>query len=96
MNNQKTEAMFAKVDEWKYSGKTLRAFAASHGISRSCFSYWIRKRQEALNSSPKFVELLPSANPIVGKVSPSEKPQAAPGVQIVFTFPSGLCVKVYG
>ena len=36
--------MFARVDEWKKSGKTKREFATGIGLSKSCYEYWIRKK----------------------------------------------------
>jgi hypothetical protein len=37
MRTPKSAAMFAKVDEWKNSGLTLREFASSIGLSKSAF-----------------------------------------------------------
>ena len=96
MKDQKKEAMFARVDEWIKSGRTLREFSASIGLSKSCFEYWVRKKRKAWVTSPSFLEITSLANP-VHDVETIAK-QAVPGSQeqIVFTFPSGMCIKVYG
>lgn len=96
MKNQKAAAMFAKVDEWIKSGKSMREFAASVGLSKSCFEYWVRKKQKASLSSPEFVELVTSDNPVVSMQQSSNHNKIPPQAQIVFTFPGGMCVKVYG
>ena len=96
INGQKQAAMFARVDEWKNSGKTIREFASCVGLSKSCFEYWVRKKRETAVGSPQFVELLPTCKPIVGIGQPPKTTDIATQAQIVFTFPGGLCVKVYG
>ncbi len=96
MNNQKAAAMYAKVNEWKKSGKSMREFAASVGLSKSCFEYWVRKKRKISVSTPEFVELATSTNPVVGMQQSSKNIELAPQAQIVFTFPDGMCVKVYG
>jgi hypothetical protein len=96
INGQKQAAMFARVDEWKKSGKTMREFAFGIGLSKSCFEYWIRKKRDLTLGSAQFVELVPTSKPIVGHGQQPETKDIANQAQIVFTFPSGLCVKVYG
>jgi hypothetical protein len=96
MKNQKAAAMFAKVDEWKKSGKSMREFAASVGLSKSCFEYWVRKKRKMSVGSPEFVELVASDNPAVSMQQSSNNNEIPSQAQIVFTFPSGMCVKVYG
>ena len=88
--------MFARVDEWKKSGNTMRAFASGIGLSRSCFEYWVRKKRDLTSGSPEFVELIPSGKPLVGIQQIVQSNDTFPQAQIVFTFPGGLCVKVYG
>ena len=88
--------MFARVDEWEKSGKTMREFASGIGLSKSCFEYWVRKKRNLTDSSLKFVELIPSDSPIVDIVPTSKTSKSTTQAQIVFTFPGGLCVKVYG
>ena len=50
INSQKKVAMFAMVEEWKKSGKTMREFTSGIGLSKSCFEYWIRKKREFENT----------------------------------------------
>ena len=88
--------MFARVDEWKKSGNTMRAFASDIGLSRSCFEYWVRKKRDLTGGSPQFMELIPSGKPLVGIQQIIKSNDTSTQAQIVFTFPGGLCVKVYG
>ena len=96
INSEKQAAMFARVDEWKKSGKAMREFASGIGLSKSCFEYWVRKKRNSTDSSPKFVELIPSGKPMADIEQKSKTNESPTQAQIVFTFPGGLCVKVYG
>jgi hypothetical protein len=96
INSEKQAAMFARVDEWKKSGKAMRDFALGIGLSKSCFEYWVRKKRNSTDSSPKFVELIPSGKPLAGIERTSKTNESTTQAQIVFSFPGGLCVKVYG
>lgn len=96
INGQKQAAMFARVDEWKKSGKTMREFASCIGLSKCCFEYWIRKKRDTAGGSPQFVELIPSDKPVVGMGQMPKPDESTTQAQIVLTFPGGLCVKVYG
>ena len=93
------EAMIGKVDEWSRSSMSIRAFAQTLGISKSSFEYWVRKVRgttRLLDDSPSFIEMLQST-PI--KVPPPEANSQSGHLanhQIVLTFPSGLCLKIYG
>lgn len=92
MKNKKATAMFARVDEWKRSGTTMQEFATSIGLSKSCFEYWVRKKRKLSVDTPQFVELITKSS--IGNIS--ELSEQSSQAQIVFTFPSGLCVKVFG
>jgi len=96
MKDQKREAMFARVDEWKKSGISMREFSSRIGLSKSCFEYWIRKKRNASSYSPAFLELSPRVTQMVDIEPIPKHPSPGSQAQIVFTFPSGLCVKVYG
>ena len=96
MRRGKSAAMFAKVDEWKNSGQSLRVFASTIGLSKSAFEYWVRKKREASGNSPSFVELSPPVKSKLIVEVPSKHPKPDAQAQIVFTFPGGMCVKVYG
>jgi hypothetical protein len=95
MKTSKSVAMFAKVDEWKESGQSTREFASSIGLSKSTFEYWVCKRRKSLSNSPAFVELSPLVKPELSIEGPSKNPDTDARAQIVFTFPSGMCIKVY-
>ena len=88
--------MFVKVDEWKKSGLSLREFASSLGLSKDSFEYWVRKKRKLECNSPSFVELSPFVQPRVSVEVTSKHPESDIPAQIVFTFPSGMCIKVYG
>ncbi len=96
IESQKQVAMFGRVDEWKKSGRTMQEFASSIGLSKSCFEYWIRKKRATTENTPHFVELIPSARQLAGIEQPSTTNESTNKAQLVFTFPGGLCVKVYG
>ena len=96
MKTNKSAAMFAKVDEWKHSGQTLREFASSIPLSKSAFEYWVYKRRKSLSNPPSFVELSPLVNPRVIIEATPKHPKPDAQAQIVFTFPGGMCIKVYG
>jgi hypothetical protein len=96
IESQKQVVMFGRVDEWKKSGKTMQEFASGIGLSRSCFEYWVRKKRELAGSSPQFIELIPSGKPLAGIEQPLTTNESTTLARLVFTFPGGLCVKVYG
>ena len=96
MRTPKSATMFAKVDEWKNSELTLREFASSIGLSKSAFEYWVCKRRKSLINPPAFVELSPLVSPRVIIEATSKHPEPDAQAQIVFTFPGGMCIKVYG
>ena len=96
IESQKQVVMFDRVDEWKKSGRTMQEFASSICLSKSCFEYWVRKKRVSSESSPHFVELVPSARQLAGIEQPLTTNESTTQAQRVFTFPGGLCVKVYG
>ena len=93
---QKRAAMFARVDEWERSGKSVREFANALGVSKSGFAYWIRKRHESELKARTFIELTPNNNSDVHPEACSKYPDTDGQSQIVITFPSGLSVKICG
>ncbi len=96
MKISKSAAMFVKIDEWEKSGLTIREFTSSNGISKSKFGYWLRKKRKLSDNSPSFVELSPLIKSKVRVEATSKHPDTDNQAQIVFTFPSGICIKVYG
>jgi hypothetical protein len=98
MNNEKYETMIAQVNKWKGSGISIKIYAQQIGVSKSKFEYWVRKQKaDAATKVPfaEFIEvgtLTENREPVnVTSQPPSDRP-----AQIVLTFPSGLCVKIYG
>ena len=96
MKTPKSATMFVKVDEWKKSGQSLREFASAMGLSKSAFEYWVRKKRQSSGPSPAFVELSPLVKPKVSIEASSKHPVPDAQAQLVFTFPGGMCIKVYG
>ena len=90
--------MIARVGEWQRGSMSASSFAQSLGISKTTFDYWVRKVRETArtaDNTPAFIEIQPSAlpNPMV-EAKAQREISASP--QIVLTFPSGLCVKIFG
>ena len=98
MSRQKRVEMIARVGEWQRSSMSAGAFAQALGISKTTFDYWVRKVRETARSSdntPAFIEIQPSVLPIP-MVEAKAQPEISASPQIVLTFPSGLCVKIFG
>jgi transposase-like protein len=86
------------VEEWRQSGMTKGSFAQSRGIFQGTLEYWIRKVRETGKShqddTPEFIELCSA--PKTEKVDTPLQLESLVNPQIVLTFPSGLCLKIYG
>jgi len=95
MKTSKSAAMFVKVDEWKKSGQSIREFASTMGLSKSAFEYWVRKKSQLSGKAPAFVELSPLVNPKESIEASSKHPVPDTQAHLVFTFPGGMCIKVY-
>jgi len=98
MSRQNREEMIARVDEWQRSSMSAGAFARKFGFSKSTLVYWIRKVRDTAKSADdchRFIEMRPSvlSNPLVEAKAQSE---ILANPQMVLTFPSGLCLKIYG
>jgi hypothetical protein len=58
--NSETEAKWAaRVEAWRASGESARAFAARHEFSAA--TLYARARELSRGASPRFVELVPKA-----------------------------------
>ena len=93
MKRSKSEVMFAKVDAWKQSGMPTKVFALSEGITQGCLEYWIRKQRGLPENSHPFIELSRSIETRT-QVAKDQMQSSEP--QVVLTFTSGLCLKIYG
>ena len=89
--------MFGVINEWKESGLPTKRYAQKKGLTKSKLEYWIRKLEVPKSQEvpfPAFIE--------VGSVSTHVKSHEietvqTPGkLQIELTFPSGLCLKIFG
>ncbi len=55
-NQEKTERMYALVEQWQQSGQSQSSFAETHQISIHTLRYWISKRFPT-EQSPGFIQL---------------------------------------
>ncbi len=95
MKTPKSAAMFARVDEWERSGQSMREFASSIGLSKSTLTYWVRRKRKSSGKTPSFVELSSVVRPKVSIEANANQPVADAQAQLVFTFPDGMCIKIY-
>ena len=98
MSRQNRVEMITRVGEWQRSSMSAGAFAQSLGISKSTFQYWIRKVRETARISddtPGFIEIRSSVFPKPLREAKAQSEISA-SPQVVLTFPSGLCVKIFG
>ena len=99
MKKEKHELMISLVNKWRGSGIPVRTYAQQIGVSKSKFEYWARKQKKANTEGnvpfTEFIEVGPLAEnrESANDASPA---QAKRPPQIELTFPSGLCVKIYG
>jgi len=95
---QKREEMIARINEWRRSSMSLETFAQESGISKSTFKYWVRKVRDKAKPADAFPGFIEMRQTVPTKPVPEAKTKtdilAKP--QIVLTFPSGLCLKIYG
>jgi hypothetical protein len=95
MENEKNEKMLAHVEKWQRSGMSIREYFQSIGVPKGRFEYWTKKARATNNPQnkyPEFIELSTSDKSIhcgQAQMPSSQWPQ------IVLTFPSGLCLKIY-
>jgi hypothetical protein len=96
MKRSKSEVMFAKVDAWKQSGQPTKVFAQSEGLTQSCLEYWIRKQRALPVSTHPFIELSRSIESFDTRAQVAKDQSQSNAPQVVLTFASGLCLKIYG
>jgi len=87
--------MFAKVDEWKRSRMTKREFCHTNAIAKSTFEYWIHKKRKSNKKVAPFIELI--ADPLTAALDskPVVSNKQSGNRHVEFTFPNGLCIKVF-
>lgn len=54
---EKTQQMYALVEQWQQSGESQKAFAQEHQINLYTFRYWIDKKLKIQDVPSGFVEL---------------------------------------
>lgn len=98
MLRQKREEMIARVNQCRRSSMSVETFAQASGISKSTFKYWVRKVRDKAKPADTFPGFIEMRQSVPTKPLPEAKAKsdilAKP--QIVLTFPSGLCLKIYG
>jgi len=95
IREKKAAFMYAKIEEWKQSGMTIRAFAAQMGISKSAFEYWITRKRNSERQMPRFIELVAnSASSVPGHMETDPKATQSPR-RVELTFPNGLCLRIF-
>ena len=99
MDKDKQASMIALVNDWKQSGMSIKTYANNAGISKAKFGYWVRKEKAdsiTKQQYPQFIEVGSMAENLhlCKDAAPQIVIHAKP--QIELTFPSGLCLKIYG
>lgn len=95
MEIEKNKTMFAHVEEWRRSGKSIRDYSDSIGVSTGKFEYWVKKVRNTTNAKmrqPEFVEIGTSGKGL--NCGQTQWPSPA-NPQIELTLPGGLCIKIY-
>ena len=92
MKRDSQTSMFGIINEWKESGLSVRHYAQKKGISKGKLEYWIRKLDPGRKQESPF----PAFIEVSSGFSDGEKAQAPGKLQIELTFPSGLCLKIFG
>lgn len=97
MNSERQiEEMKSYVAGWRSSGVSVREYSVLVGIPKGRLEYWVRKLRTTDTTSdkqPKFIEISGS-NEILKSNEPRKVTSRIPQVEL--TFPSGLCLKIYG
>lgn len=97
MKITKAEAMFAKVDQWQQSGKSLREYAELIGMSKSSLGYWAHKKRTSHKRNTSFVEMIPDKKSMeMIRVSSAPLAEDTTRASMVVTFPGGMTVNIYG
>lgn len=96
MKRDSQVTMSSIINEWQESGLSIEAFAQNKKITKTKLQYWERKlhKEKCQNeASPAFFEIGPGLSHV--QITKESSP-AAGKLQIELTFPSGLCLKIYG
>lgn len=95
MKRDSQATMLGIIKEWKESGLVIKDFAQKKRMTKTKLQYWIRKLHQEKDQEPPhpaFIELRGSSHMGASKEDFQEKGK----LQIELTFPSGLCLKIFG
>jgi hypothetical protein len=97
MKRDSRATMAGIINEWKESGVTIKDFAQKKRMTKTKLQYWIRKLHPEMDQEhpfPAFLEISSGSSHI--EASTKEDWQEKGKLQIELTFPSGLCLKIFG
>jgi hypothetical protein len=61
-----------RIDQWRVSGLSVRAFCARHGLATASFYHWRRVLQRRAAKEPAFVPVQVLADAVPDRASPLE------------------------
>ena len=96
MDNEKNEKMLAHVEKWRSSGMSIREYSDSIGVSKGKFEYWVKKVSATNKVKNKYSGFIEISKPDKSLNFGQAQMPPSPHPQIVLTFASGLCLKIYG
>lgn len=92
------EEMKSFVSGWRSSGVSIREYSGLVGIPKGRLEYWVRKLRTSDTASgkqPEFIEISRCGE--ISKSNEHEPRKVTSRIpQVELTFPSGLCLKIYG
>ena len=97
MKRDSQTTMEGMINEWNESGLAIKDFAKKKRISKTKLQYWIRKLNRGKDQNrllPAFFEINPGQ--MHTQTSTKEGLPENGKLQIELTFPSGLCLKIFG
>jgi hypothetical protein len=97
MKRDSQDTMIKIIKEWKESGIILSDFAKRKGITKTKLQYWLRKlhtEKDRTGIFPAFFEIGTETSEM--KIQTENISQIPGKLQIELTFPSGLCLKIFG
>lgn len=91
----KEKDMYPKVEAWKQSGMNMTDYAASIGMKKAAFEYWVRKfRNAEKKRDAGFVEILPTLSKEKEQKPSVQMPMQQHQGEIVFSFANGMSIRV--
>ncbi len=96
------EEMSVHVSRWKESGLSIGGYCLKEGLTYNSLRYWIKKINAKAGSDPviakkdMFIELGSSSKEDFKGNASTFYNQSVSQPQVELTFPSGLCLKIYG